>query len=130
MATARLHHSTPCDMMSKAITNWMPKPHRQNVCSPIQMDFVGLGIRTPLHWARVTGVPRQFDLVTLLPPIPLRVFRTVPTIKSPAFERIDIAECAGVGEVELDDIVAVVEWCARVCPRRRNPWNHTSARGA
>ena len=42
------------------------------------------------------------------------MFRTVPTVQSPAFERIDIAERAGIGKVEFDDIVVVVEWCARV----------------
>jgi hypothetical protein len=36
-----------------------------------------------------------------------------------AFERIDIAEYAGVSKVEFDDIVAVVEWCAWVWPQGR-----------
>ena len=65
------------------------------------------------------NIPRTFDLVTLTRPIPLRVSRTVPAVQSAAFKRIDIAECAGVGKVELDDIVTAVEWCAREWPPRR-----------
>jgi hypothetical protein len=37
------------------------------------------------------------------------VFRTVRTVQSPEFERIDIAECAGIGKVKLGDIFAIVE---------------------
>ena len=59
------------------------------------------------------GTSRTFDLVTPPRPIPLWVCRTVPAVQAAAFERIDIAECASVRKVELDDIVAVVEWCAR-----------------
>jgi hypothetical protein len=60
-----------------------------------------------------------FDLLALPRLIPLRRFRTVPTVQLLAFERIDMAERAGVSKVEFDDIVAVVEWCARVWPQGR-----------
>jgi len=64
-------------------------------------------------------IPRTFDLVALPRPILLRVLRAVPAVQSAAFERIDVAECASVGKVELDDIVAVVDWCARVWTQER-----------
>ena len=64
-------------------------------------------------------IPRTFDLVALPRPVLLRVLRAVPAIQSAPLERIDVAERAGVGKVELDDIVAVVEWCARVWPQGR-----------
>jgi len=65
------------------------------------------------------NIPRTIDLVTLPHPIPLRVSRTVPAVQLGAFERIDIAQCAGVGKVEIDDIVAVIEGCAREWPQGR-----------
>ena len=65
------------------------------------------------------NISRTFNLITLPRPIPLRVSRTVPAVQSAAFKSIDIAECAGVGKVELDDIVTAVEWCAREWPQRR-----------
>ena len=61
----------------------------------------------------------MFNLLALPRPIPLRVFRTVGAIQSAAFERIDISERAGLGKVELENLVAVVEWCTRVCPQGR-----------
>ena len=36
-------------------------------------------------------------------------FRTVPTDQLAVSGRINIAECAGVGKVELDNIITVVE---------------------
>src|SRR5712691_6434845 len=67
------------------------------------------------------NIPRPFHLLALPRPNPPRVLCTVPgpAVHSPAFERIDIAECAGVGKVELDNVVAVVEWCAWVWPQGR-----------
>jgi hypothetical protein len=62
-------------------------------------------------------IPRAFNLVALARPIPLRVFRPVPAIQSPASDRINIAKCTRVGNVGVDDIAAVVEWCARVWPQ-------------
>jgi len=46
-----------------------------------------------------------------------RVLHAVFAVQSAAFERVDIAECAGIGKVELDDIVTGIEWCARVGPQ-------------
>jgi hypothetical protein len=40
------------------------------------------------------------------------VFRTIPAVQQPVFERVEIAERAGVGKVVLGDIVRIVEWCA------------------
>jgi len=39
--------------LSKTMTNWMPKSHRQ-ILYPIQMDFVDLGIRASLPWMPIT----------------------------------------------------------------------------
>ena len=48
----------------------------------------------------------------------LRQFCAVVAVLPPAFERIDVAESAGVHKVELDDIIAVVERCAWVWSER------------
>jgi len=40
--------------------------------------------------------------------------------------RVDIAEVAGVSKAELDDIVAVIEWYARVWYRGEHSWKGTS----
>ena len=61
-------------------------------------------------------IPQKFDLVSLHRTIPLRLFRTVPAVRSAAFERIDDAECAGVIKVDLDDIGGV-KWCAQGLPQ-------------
>src|SRR5712691_9882243 len=55
-----------------------------------------------------------FDLLALPRLIPLRRFRTIPTVQLLVFEHIDIAEHAGVSKVKFDDIIAVVKWCAWV----------------
>lgn len=49
-----------------------------------------------------------------------------PAIPLPALERVDIAECAGVGKVEDDDIVTVVGGSAAVM----NPHGMARAQGA
>src|SRR5712691_10086777 len=64
-------------------------------------------------------IQQTFDLLVLPRLIPLRRFCTVPTVQLLVFERIDIAECAGISKVKFDDTVVVVEWCAWVWPQRR-----------
>ena len=54
-------------------------------------------------------IPRTFDLLAIPHLVPPRVFRTLPAVQLPVFERVEIAERGGVGKVELDDIVAIVE---------------------
>jgi len=44
-------------------------------------------------------IPRIFDLLALHRAMFLRVFRTIPAVQLAPFERIDIAERAGVGKI-------------------------------
>jgi hypothetical protein len=62
-------------------------------------------------------IPKNVRSRRALSPYPSSSVSHRFSIQSPALKHIDIAECDGVSKVELDGIVAAIEWCTWVWPQ-------------